>query len=382
MKKKFSFTAWLLVFICASTISSAQSFELYIKNSSSVILYTSNVQDHGTDAGGDQSIAVGQTGHYSFSCGVLTGAEGTLFLNPPNDLQNQVSVHIDNPMVGKSWYFISPFHSLAFNMTATSFNKSGPTPVLTVEVTGGSGIQVKPIAVVLNAKGIISGTLYWDKRNVQGPVAYPYQQVFTSKLYAPTQFIESSKNITFEKVGTYQGKSGYFVGQKSIGNVSYTLQQSANPDYIEVKYKITGVPTEVPLDFDLQTDYNKSSWIAGPQKPKPGTDFTFVVGSFPTTSKSVVTLNNDELQIDGIDFICEGDWLQVDANGKIIGGSPMVNKIANRKEAPVLPYGSLTANLAIKTSSNQMIQAPGIQNQTQQVQVQKVRAAGAVKIRQ
>lgn len=362
----------------------AQGFDIVVKNSSSVILYTSHVQDWGLDAGGDKNVPVGQTGNYSFSCGTLTGAEGTLFLNPPNNTTDQVSVHVDNPLIGKSWYFISPFHSQAFNIKATGFTtaqNTGGSCVLNVEVTGGSGIQVKPIPIVLNAKGTISGTVYWNKKDIQGPVKYPYSNVFSAKLYAPTQFIESTQGLTLEKSGTYQGKQGYFTGQKLTGNVSYTLQQSANPDYVEVKYKITGVPTEVPLDFDLQTDYNKSAWTAGPQKPSPGAEYTFIVGTFPLTGKSSVTLNNDELLVDGIDFTCEGDWMKVDANGKIIDGGTMVNKIANRKTAPVLPYGFLTASLAIRTSSNQVMQAPAIQNNTQQIQVQKVRT-GAVKVRQ
>lgn len=372
--------AVLLGIVGIGLSGNSQSFRIAIKNSSTVVLYSSIVQDYGSDAGGDKSISPGQTGNYSFDCGVLTGAEGTLSFNPPNDLQNQLSIHVDNPMIGKAWYFISPFHSQAFNIVVTSFIKSGHTPTLTAEITGGNGIQIKPIPVVLNAKGTLSGTIYWDKRDIAGPVQYPYAQVFTAKLYAPTQFIESNQNITFEKPGTYEGKNGYFIGQKQAGSISYTVQPAGDPNYMEVKYKITGVPTDVPLDFDLQTDYNKSRWTAGPQKPSPGNNYSFLVGTFQLGNNSSLKMNNDELLLDGIDFKCEGEWVQVDDKGNIIGGSPMVNKIETRKTAPVLPGNGML--VSVKTNSNQVMQVPGMQNKTQQVQVQKVRTAGAVKIRQ
>ena len=138
-------------------------------------------------------------------------------------------------------------------------------------------------------------------------------------------------------MGHYNGNAGYFQGKKLVGNVTYETAASLDPNYIEVRYTITGVPTEVPVEMDVTTDYSTSKWIAGSQKPKPGDDYIFAVGTFPNTSKSIMTIDNDLLQMAGVDFNCEGDWVKLDGNGNIIGGGDMVNKIASRKSNPVLP---------------------------------------------
>lgn len=362
----------------------AQSFTIIVKNSSAFVLYLDHTLYHGADAAVPPSIGIGETKTIEFSAGFFEGSEGLLYLYPPGTKTLPFAViHADNPLVGESTYDFS-FTSSPFKLHDEGFDKQPYNNTLTVEITGGSGASIKPIDVPLNSKGIITGTIYWNKKDIAGPNVFPYGKAFTAKIASPTQFIENTNGLTFEKGGIYQGKKGYFVGQKPVGNISYTIQNSSNPDYIEVKYKISGVPTDLPLDFDLRTDYKKATWISGVQKPQPpGDNHSFIVGTFPFTNKFAVTVTDDELQLDGIDFTCEGDWLEIDANGKIVGNSIMVNKIAARKTNPVLPgSGMLIASKTEINSSKRMILNPAIQNNSKNMQIQRVKTINEIKIKQ
>jgi hypothetical protein len=254
--------------------------------------------------------------------------------------------------------------------------------VLDVEITDLSYVK-GPVNVALNNNGVIKGSILWDKNNISSPEINPYGDAFAFRVMAPTQFIESAGPFTLERTGSYNNMNGYFQGLKQVGTVSYETVASFNPNYVEIRYTVSGVPTGVPLELDITTSFDKSKWIAGPQKPKPADDYLFVVGTFAATDKSTVTIDNNMYQLNAIDFSCDGDWFKVDPNGNLTGGGAMVNKIAARKNNPVLPGNGM---IAVKSAAqtNTMIAAPGVQNKSQSTQVQKVRTvgAGAIKIKQ
>ena len=132
----------------------------------------------------------------------------------------------------------------------------------------------------------------------------------------------------------------------------------------------------------MVTDMSKSSWLAGPGKIKPSDEYVFVVGTFPSTSKSTITIDNNLAQLNNIDFTCDGDWLKFDATNGITGGGTMVNKIAARKSNPVLPGNGMINMKKTEMAATQRVMAPAAQNQVQQKQAVQIKAVGAVKIRQ
>ena len=170
---------------------------------------------------------------------------------------------------------------------------------------------------MLNVKGVIKGTIYWNKNEILSPDTYPYGKAFSFKVLAPTQFVQSDGPFTFEKTGQYNGNSGYFQGNKIVGNVAYEAAPSQDPNYLEVRYTITGVPT-VPDSTGYNDRLFHFKMDRRSSKAEPGEDYVFAVGTFPNTSKSIMTIDNNLLQMTGIDFNCEGDWLKLDANGNII----------------------------------------------------------------
>ena len=189
------------------------------------------------------------------------------------------------------------------------------------------------------------------------------------------QFFESDNIPVFSVGGTYNGKKGYYDGQKPVGNISYQLVNSMNPDYMEINYAVTDLPTEIPVFIDIQTDNSLSKWNPGPAKLNPpDQSYFFIVGTFPAFTNSNIAISNDYVTRSGIDFNCDGDWLKVDANGNIVGGGGMVNKIAVRKTAPVLPGGILTAITVTKVANTGMMEPAAIKTN----QVQNKQLPGAV----
>lgn len=362
-------------------IVKAQSLTIVVKNSSAANLSCKTQYIHGQGfeftyvAKGASASAL----YIPTAISLCTGVEGLLVLTPDNDPTAAVSIYYDNPYIGKSSYSLNNSfvtnHTLAF----TNVTWNSDAHVLSVEIVSANAakaIQVTPIVPVKN--GIVKGMILWNKKDILAPEAYPYGKAFSFHVMAPTQFVESNGPFTFERTGSYGGKNGYFQGYQSVGEATYTTTASYDPDYVEVHYTVTGVPTSLPLDIDVVTDYDKSRWTAGPQKPQPGNEYTFLVGTFPNTSKSAVTIENNAPVLGGVDFSCEGDWVKLDANGNIIGGGSFANKIASRKSMPVLPVaflsnGAATRATSVMTAQPAATQTNQVQNKQVQGAVQKVR---------
>ena len=379
--KKFLCLLFATIFFFSKNI--AQDFTIIVKNNTNLDFKSNTLFDHGVGMipnflGRNTT----ETFKYLPTAGAFcTGVEGHLIFSPEGNQNESASVYYNNPYIGSSSY--SLWSSSLFSLKVTSWDVN--QHLLTVELSGGEGIQnpVKPpVLIALNVQGVIKGTIYWNKNEIQSPDTYPFGKAFSFKVLAPTQFVQSDGPFTFEKLGQYNGNSGYFQGNKMVGNVTYETAPSLDPNYVEIRYTITGVPTEVPIQLDITTDYSVSKWVAGPQKPKPGEDYVFAVGTFPNTSKSIMTIDNNLLQMAGIDFNCEGDWMKLDANGNIINGGDMVNRIASRKSNSVLPGSGMLIMNNNSSMSTQMMAAPGVQNKSQGVQVQKVKTSGMMKVKQ
>ncbi|MGC4103679.1 hypothetical protein [Ferruginibacter sp.] len=362
------------------TAACAQNFILHIKNNAHINLTYSTEVLHGIASQLPQQIAADQSITVYFNPNIFTGSEGYVSIFPDNQLNDRVTVYCDNPFIGEGTYAVNSSSLLLCKPTKWQILNKGNDCELFVEIS--STTYGKPTVVALNTNGTIKGSLLWDKNNIQSPEVNPYSNAFTCKVLAPTQFIESAGPFTLERTGTYNGRKGFFEGSKEVGSVTYETVASFNPNFVEIRYTVTGVPTDIPIIMDITTDYTKSNWLAGPQKPKPGNEYVFVVGTFPSTVKSTVTLDNNLAQLNAVDFNCDGDWLKVDPNTGIVGGSAMVNKIAARKNMPVLPGSGMIVATKTVTASSQVMATPAMQTKTQQVEVQKVRTAGAVKIRQ
>jgi hypothetical protein len=375
-------TIMLCIFLF-STVSVGQEFVAKIKNSTGKDLAYGVDIDHGTGPL-PGVIKKGTTTRLTFSPNVLTGVEGNIFVLPAGEDYNRVIIYYDNPFIGTATYDVtSSNYNLQGKPLKWSLTSKGQTAELEVEITDNT-YSKGPVAIALNSNGAITGSILWNKNDITAPDIFPYGDAFTCSVLAPTQFVESNGPFTLEKAGMYNGTAGYFQGVKKVGAVTYETLQSFNPNYVEIRYTITGVPTGVPLDMDIVTRYDKTKWTAGPLKPRPADDYVFVVGTFSSPNKSSIMIDNNLYQLKGLDFSCEGDWLKVDGNGGIVGGGgDMVNKIESRKSSVVLPGNGTFVMTKTATSSNQMIASP-VQNKTQNTQVQKVRTvgAGAVKIKQ
>ena len=358
-------------------IARSQNFILHIKNNAHLdLMYSFDIQ-HGMTGYLSGQIADGQSKDLYMNPGVLSGVEGYIHLYPVNQPYEKVSVYYDNPLIGTGTYTVWSSNMLVCKPTKWQIlNNMGADCELNIEISNPGSSYGKPIAVALNTNGVIKGSIFWDKNNIQSPEANPYGNAFTCKVLAPTQFIESNGPFTLENTGTYNGKKGYFQGSKETGTVTYETVQAFNPNMVEIRYSITGVPTDVPLDLDIIADHLKSKWTAGPQKTKPGDEYVFVVGTFPATGKNSFIVNNGVPQLNGIDFSCDGDWLKLNNDGKITGGGNMVNRIAARRSSPVLPSSMLASKLNTGTvnASNSMMQAKTA-NQTNQVQTKQVQGA-------
>jgi len=377
MKKIFPL---VLLIIGINATAVAQNFILHIKNNAHMELTYTNSLMHGIGELPPGLIAKDQLLDLYFNPGILTGAEGYLFIFPTGQPSDRLTVYYDNPFIGTGTYSAGSSNTL--NAKAMKWDISvnnGNDCELSIEITNPGSNYGKPVPVSLNTSGIIKGSVLWDKNNILAPEISPYGSAFNFKLMAPTQFVESNGPFTLEKAGTYNGKQGYFQGNKETGTVTYETAASYNPNVVEIKYTITGVPVDVPLELDITADLNKSKWLAGPQKTKPAEDYVFVVGAFPAVTKSNITVNNGLAQLNGVDFTCDGDWLKLDANGKITGGGAMVNKIAARKSAGVLPGNmiALNNNKITGNGSNSMLQVKAA-TQNNQAPVQAKQVQGAV----
>lgn len=379
MKNRISLLAMLLLCIEQGY---AQNFILHIRNNAHMDLtYGYNVQ-HGQSGMLPGQIPADKEVTLYMNPDVLTGVEGMISIFPTGQPHEKADIYYDNPLIGTATYQVWSSNLLHCKPVKWEIlNKKGGDGELSVEITNPGTMYGKPIAVAYNTSATIRGSVFWNLNDIQSPEINPFGNAFTISVIAPTQFVESNGPFSLEKTGSYNGKSGFFQGAKQVGTVTVEMVSSFNPNYAELRYTVTGVPTGLPLELDVVTDYSKSKWIAGPQKPKPGEDYVFVVGTFPSTAKSTVTIDNNLAQINGADFSCEGDWCKLDANGNFTGGDNMVNRIASRKSSPVLPGNGMVMIARNETQAGQLIQAPA-QNKTQTMQVQKIRTAGAVKIRQ
>lgn len=361
---------------------SAQSFTIHIKNSAHIdLIYSYDVQ-HGQSGMLPGQLPADQSVTLYFSPNPLTGVEGMLNIYPLNQPGERTYIYYDNPLIGTATYQVWSSNLLHCKPLKWGvLNNTGSDGELSVEITNPGSMYGKPVPVALSGNATIRGSVFWNLNDIQSPESNPFGNAFEFRAMAPTQFVESTGPFTIEKTGSYNGKNGFFQGAKQVGTVTFETVPSFNPNYAEIRYTITGVPSGIPLELDVVTDYTKSKWIAGPMKPKPADDYVFVVGTFPSTIKTTITIDNNLSQINGVDFSCDGDWFKLDANGKLTGGGAMVNKIAARKNSPVLPGNGMITVTRTDMQSNQVIQAPA-QNKAQTMQVQKVKTAGAVKIRQ
>lgn len=378
MKK---YIALLLLLFQISGNTYAQYFGIHIINHSGMDLIYSVAVDHG------QVVQPGQINNgvkwdWYFNPNPATGVEGFIKLFPYGKPYEQVQIYYVNPFIGQGTYSVISANSLICKPLKWSIINNGSSCELEVEMLEPNSMYGKPIPVALNNNGVIKGSVFWNSNEIQAPELSPFGYAFSCKAVVPVTFTESNGPFSLEKTGTYNGKKGYFEGSQQVGTVTFETVPSANNGLIELKYTITGVPVDLPVEMDITTDYSKSKWIAGPQKQKPGNDYLFIVGTFPNTSNTSVTVNNNVTEMKGVDFTCEGDWLKFDQNGNIVGGGNIVNKITGRKTNPVLPGNGMIMITKTQAQSNQMIQAPVMQNKTQSNQVQKIKTGGVIKIKQ
>lgn len=376
----------LILVSCINAIAarvSAQNFILHIKNNAHADLtYAIQVQ-HGQTGMLPGNIPAGQTITLYMNPGLMTGVEGTVSVFLAGQQPEKTDIHYNNPLIGTASYQVwssAILHSKPLKWEVLK-NKGGDGE-LSVEITNPGSMYGKPVPVTYNKNAVIQGSVFWKLNDILSPEVNPYGNAFSASLVAPSQFIESNGPFTLEKTGTYNGKSGFFQGRVEVGAITFEMAPSFNPGYAELHYSITGVPSGIPLELDLITDLTKSGWVAGPGQPKPGEDYVFIVGTFPSAFKTQVTIDPGLLQIRGVDFICEGEWVKPDAGGSIPGGGNLVNKIAARKTNPVLPGNGMIAVNKTEIQQVQQMQVPGQQNKTQTMQVQKVKTSGAVRIRQ
>ncbi len=371
----------LCTFLFTGMVSS-QNSHVQVKNNTHMDLMYGFEVLHGLTAGLPGIIKDGQVMDFYFNPGILSGSEGYINIYPLNQQNNRAIIYYDNPFIGQAIYSTISSNLLLCKTTKWDIINNGNDCELTVEITNPGSNYGKPVSIVTNNNATIKGSVTWNINDIQGPETNPYGNAFIFSVKAPTAFIESNGPFLLEKAGTYNGKNGYFEAFKEAGSATYETVNNNNGT-VEIKYTITGVPSGVPLQLDVITDYTKSKWAAGLQKPKPANDYVFIVGTFPSGQTNSITINNNPPQIGGVDFTCDGEWRQVDANGNLTGAAGnMVNKIAGRKNNAVLPGNGMIAFAKTETQSNQLIQAPAAQNKTQQVQVQKVRTVGAIKIKQ
>lgn len=371
----------VISFLMAAT-AQAQSFNLHIKNNAHIDLMYGFDIDHGAKGMMPGLINMDQTVDISFNPNPFTGVEGYFHIYPANQPDQKVTVYYNNPIIGTGTYTLWSSPLLQNKAIKWQSINSGTDYELTIEISNPNSSYGKPVPVALNSNGNIKGTILWDKKNILYPETNPFGNAFSFKVLAPAQFIESNGPFTLEKTGTYNGKKGFFEGSVQTGNISYETVQSLNPDFVEIKYTISGVPTDVPLQMDIIADQSKTKWISGSQKPKPGENYYFLVGTFSTGNAIKLTVENKINELSAVDFTCEGDWVEIDGNGNLTNLGSMINKIATRKNIPVLPANKMIISTNTLTASGQMIQAPAMQNKTQQVQVQKVSTGSAVRIRQ
>ena len=306
-----------------------------------------------------------------FKPNYFTGVEGTLkyYGGQPS---GYVTIYYNNPLIGQSTYHISSQAPLYCE--AVYWNPDGH--ILNVEITEKIP-EAKPIDIGYNTNGLINGTIYWNKQDIESPAIFPVYKAFEMKAFAPTQFVPGNSSEPGTK-GTYNGQQGVFTGTAAVGNILYTVDNS-DQNYFKINYSASGIPVGLPLDFDIITSWDIAKWTPGnAKKNKPDSSAAFIVGTFPVNSNANITLNNNFLVAQGVDFMCEGDWMTVDGNGNPIAGVGFTSKIEIRKNAPVLPGGMLSLVTVTKTSSNGMMQPAATKTnevQTKQVQgaVQKVR---------
>jgi len=380
MQKRLLF---LLPFILFAGAADAQNFILHIKNSAHTELTYSFDIDHGMKGMLPGTIAADEEKTIYFNPDVLTGVEGYVRIYPTGQPGDRADIYYDNPLIGTATYAIWSSPSLHIKpLKWEVLQNKGGDGELFVELTSPGSQYGKAIAISYNSSCTVRGSVFWNQGDIQGPLVSPAYNAFTFRVLAPSQFVESNGPFTLEKTGTYNGKKGFFQGSKQVGTVQVEAVPSFNPNYVELRYTISGVPSGIPLELDVVTDNRSAGWQSGPNKPKPGDDYVFVVGTFPSTVKTAITIDPNLAQLNGADFSCEGDWVKLDGNGALTGGGTMVNKIAARKSSVVLPgNGAIVLNQATLQASP-AAQPAAQQNKAQTMQVQKVRTAGAVKIRQ
>ncbi|WEK18154.1 MAG: hypothetical protein P0Y49_15285 [Candidatus Pedobacter colombiensis] len=339
--------------------ASAQHFIFYINNHTSKNLILENNQvDHG-DIGHSKvpdHIPPSDNGQYiglfnSPYCGV----EGTIKYKLQGAYDTSLILYYDNPFIGSASYSVSAI--TPFKYTINSWNND--QKILTIDLTEGAP-KIPPVPISYSTNGVISGSIYWKKSEIDHPDIFPYYRAFTMKAYCPLQFTTNEFDNSAIK-GAYNGQDGYFLGSKPVGTILYTIDNS-DQEYCKLNYTASQIPVGVPVSFDIVAAYDPIKWIPGPGKPaQPDKTYTFIVSTFSTGKTAVCTLNNGYLKAEGVDFVCTGDWLKVDANGKVVGSDGFLAKIANRKNSHILPGGMLSinqVNKAIKT--NQVIMKTGV----------------------
>ena len=373
MKKLFLFLLITLVYYKIN----AQVFSITIHNKTQVAFNLEDWQLNHGDKGASLvpgAIEPNDVVKCRFSPNFGTGVEGTLKFRPVNNNPNALlSVYYDNPFIGDAGY--NAYIGSPFILRIISWKKD--YHFLELEIGYAKSDNSVEEGITYSKTGIISGTIYWKKSDIDHPQTFPYYKAFEMKAYAPNRFGKSGAYTAGTK-GKYNGVDGTFLGSDSVGRISYTIDNS-DAEYDKIKYTATEMPVEVPVQFDIITNYDHYKWIPGVDKKTPPDNKSFfVVGTFPISNKAVYTLDNSVLRADGIDFTCEGDWVKPETNGDPTSSIDFQNKIQNRINSVTLPGGILTA-ARVNTKSNQMIQAPAVQNKAQQVQVQKVKTAGNVR---
>lgn len=308
-----------------------------------------------------------------FVSSLYTGVEGTLKFFCKG-LADRIIIHYDNPLIGKSSYDFTVRAPFTGNVVSWDHDKH----ILNVEITEMQP-SVAPIDLSYDTRGVISGTVFWEKGNIKGPEIFPAYKPFEMKAYAPTQFLPGASAGAGIK-GIYQNKQGLFTGSAPAGSIFYTID-SMDASYYKISYTVSNIPVGVPLQFDITVNMDVAKWLPGVNKiNRPDSSYFFVVGTFPATSGATISLSGNFLTAKGVDFQCEGDWLKVDENGNVITGNAFANKIQNRKNAVVLPAEMLAVS-ATGINAVQAIQAPGLQNSNQNKQTQKVRTQQTIRVR-
>ena len=193
MKKLFCLLLATIFFVSKNI---AQEFTIVVTNNTNLDFDSKTLFDHGT---GFIPNFLGRNATETFryapsAPSFCTGVQGHLIFSPTGNQNESMAIYYDNPFIGSSSY--SLWSSSLFSLKVTDWNVGAH--LLNVEISGGEGIQnpVKPpVPVSLNTKGIIKGTIYWNKNEIQSPDTYPYGKAFSFKGSRPDTVYPKRRSI-------------------------------------------------------------------------------------------------------------------------------------------------------------------------------------------